>query len=191
MQTETISVPTGTPARVISAAEINRIAIELGQLGNTLVDTGIAMIQKALELGESLTHKKAEIDRVSPGTWQAWCSENIDFSDRHNRNYRALYADRQRVAVAIAAGEVTSLRTAIAILGSDANDEKTEIKSYGATPVKQSKLGRAMAKFWTAIHRRPPESWDKIERADFLIDLSEREKIRIQQGWKAFEVIIK
>lgn len=186
MQSQAITIRTGTESqdRVITAEEINRLALELGELGNQLVETGVAMVTKGIQLGEALTIKKAEIDRLQPGTWVMWCAENLEFSERSIRNYRNLYADRQRVADGIESGQVTSLRTAIALLSSDEGG-KWETKHFGAIPEKEqtTKLGRVMAKFWSVFHRTPLTKWGDRERDEFLVDLAERERIRKQQGW--------
>jgi hypothetical protein len=60
--------------------------------------------------------------------------------------------------------------------------------STGEQKQSTSKLVSVMARFWGAITRRPPESWDELERHEFLIDLAERDKIRRKQGWKTIDV---
>lgn len=78
----------------ISATEINSLHVELLGMLHT-------SIQKAIEIGELLTLKKAELQH---GEWGKWIGENLIFSDRTARNYMNIYENKER---AIQAGSIT------------------------------------------------------------------------------------
>jgi hypothetical protein len=51
-------------------------------------------IEKAIEIGELLTLKKAELKH---GEFGAWIKDNLVFTDRSARNYMRLYDNRDKV----------------------------------------------------------------------------------------------
>jgi len=64
------------------------------------------------------------------------------------------------------------------------------MKGQTETPTKEksdtpppSRVIASLARFWTAITRRPASEWDETERSEFLTDLAERERIRKENGW--------
>ncbi len=177
---------------MISADEINQLAIELGELGNTLVDVGVATVRKALEVGEALTIKKAEIDRDAPGTWVAWCAENLKFTYRSAVTYRDLYADVKRVSHGLETGDITSLRTAMALVYKERGTDKPveTVQCYGAVKEPEeapdpslAKMKGALDRFRSWLFKNPDKSWTPKVRDEFLIDLAGRERIRRQNGW--------
>jgi len=194
MHEETITVPNGTSNGVILVSHINKLATEIGELSSAIVRDGTRLVYKYLEIGEALTTKKSEVDKFTPGAWVSWCNENLNFSKDSEERYRSLFRNSARVRKGLEDGEIVSLRTAIAVIEQEAaeggDDGKPSTKPAKAEEMVEptTKLGRAMAKFWSVIHRNPPEKWNSDERNDFLIDLAEREGLRRKQGWKVIDV---
>lgn len=141
---------------------------------------------RCVTAGELLKTKRAEFPPRAG--WYDWLEKNCpDVSRRtcdrliHIANLYRSDASGMMPALPDRLSSVEDLYLALkGAAEENAGNENTGGKSTEPAP---SRVVAALSRFWGAITRRPPATWDEIERSEFLTDLAEREKIRKENGW--------
>jgi hypothetical protein len=183
----TTSKPTGQPLNECVTAE------QINHAMQRALDSLAAVAQSTREFllhcvvaGELLKKKREEFPpRAGYLEWLAANCPNISQPTAHRLMAISdlYYSSGNNMALP---DRLDSVRALYDVLKPPAKDEKKPGgKSDTSAP---SRVIAALSRFWLTITRRPPESWDEMERQEFLMDLAAREAIRRKQGWKTIDV---
>lgn len=134
---------------------------------------------KCVVTGELLKAKKAEFP--PRGGWLEWLEKNCPDISRNT-------ADRlMKIADYCSGGNIMpplpERISSVRDLHEALFPKEPEDKENGKPAEQPSRVVAALSRFWGAITRRPPNTWDEMERTEFLTDLAERERIRKENGW--------
>jgi hypothetical protein len=185
MQTKAITISATNdiiPPGEITAATINKKALELGQAGARLMRTGAEMVTIAIELGR-LLEAKAAIIADAGSSWLDWQEENLEFSRQSADNYRKLFRNREAITGAMARGQVGSIRQALAILSKEPGMETPELPGIEPKPpaVKTVKTECVFSRLWKIF--KEPSKAPREEREAFVIHTAEACRIAKENNW--------
>ena len=167
----------------VTAGDINSAYYSaLGSL-KVCVDKATEFVERCAYTGKLLTAKK---EAVGHGNWLAWLTENCpEISRKTAHRLMVIWkmkeeANVSRVRHLEITKPISSIYEVYCLLKSSEGElevEGQETEPSTTPPAPPSKIAAAIARFWGAISRRPPEKWDKEERSGFLEDVRERARL--------------
>lgn len=186
---ETIITTGNFSGGAVTAAQINE-AFELAKGAlKDVSDKTREFAMRCIVVGELL---KAKRDELAPArVWSEWLETNCPEISRMTSHRLISIAEANIVSGGIQTlpDRLSSVRELYESLkGVAAETPEKENAGGKETPPAPSKICSAIARFWGAITRRPPEQWDEMERGEFLTDYAARKAIIEKQGWKVIDV---